>query len=85
MNTMDIYDDKKSGLNYYARKYGRVSLIALIFLLSIFFSLGGGMNLNLESVSYGSSAKDKNVAIQGSKKVNPSTTSEYWTSSKFDF
>ncbi len=85
MKTMDIYDDEeKSGLNYLARKYGRIGIIISIFVFSIFISLSDGMKLNLSGAKYGS-GEDKNVAIRGSKKVNPSTTSEYWTSSKFDF
>lgn len=85
MNTMDTYDEEKSGLNYLVRKYGRVSIIAIIFFLSIFFSLGGSVKLDISEVSYGSSARGKDVAIQGSKKVNPPITSEYWTGSKFNF
>ena len=82
---MDIQDEEqKSGLNYLARKYGRLGVIVTLFALAFYISLGDGIKLDLDGSSYGSSG-DKNVAIRGSKKVNPSTTSEYWTSSKFDF
>ncbi|MDC7243868.1 MAG: hypothetical protein PQJ44_08145 [Sphaerochaetaceae bacterium] len=83
-NNIELEEENRSDLNYYLRKYGRVTLIASVLLLAILTITGNTPDIGIGSVSFGSKT-NSSVAIQGSKHVNPPLHSEYWTSNKFDF
>lgn len=78
-------EDKRLERNYLIRKYGRISIILSALLLVFLIFTGNTPGISLSTVSFGSNGSKKDVAIQGSKHVNPPIHSEYWTSNKFDF
>lgn len=84
MDTMETLEDQESRLNYLIRKYGRVTLILTFFMLLLLEFTGVRSDMTSSIQAFASSGESP-VAIQGSKKVNPPITSEYWTSSKFNF